>query len=158
MTRRPVSSSTSRARPARSVASVGSITPPGVLQSVVPPRRWLRTSSNPSSDSTSAPATVNSVRPIRSVSRAERPQPSPRSEAVPEGPPGHEQERLEDDPARHLGAPEAAVTELDRDFDDASPLPFGEVGHLHLEAVAVGPHLVEINSGEVAAAVRAEAG
>src|SRR3954452_8475897 len=138
MTRKPVSSSTSRASPARSVASVGSITPPGVLQSVAPLRRWLRTSSNPSSDSTSAPATVNSVRAMRSVSRVGTSEPSPPEEAVAGRPPRDQQERLDDDAARHLRAPEAAVAELDRHLDDASTLALGQVGHLHLEAVAVG--------------------
>ena len=60
VTTRPVSSSTSRVSPSRTDASVASITPPGVLQSSEPFRRWLQTSSSPSSASSTAPATVHS--------------------------------------------------------------------------------------------------
>ena len=38
------------------------------------------------------------------------------------------------------------------------PVALGEVGHLHLEAVAVGPHAVEVDAREVVAVVGAEAG
>src|ERR671910_2508467 len=60
VTRSPVSSSTSRVSPSSSEPSAASMTPPGVLQSSYPPRRWLRTKSRRPSDSTRAPATSHS--------------------------------------------------------------------------------------------------
>src|SRR6185369_9043312 len=96
--------------------SVSSITPPGVDQSVCPPRRTLRTSRRWSSTSSSAPATVHSlgaaggsgarvndlVASLAADDRARRPYERARAvQAVARAPACDEPERLDDDAHRH---------------------------------------------------------
>src|SRR5207245_1651048 len=61
-------------------------------------------------------------------------------------PPGDEHERLDDDPGRHLGPAERTVAKLDGDLGQDSAGPLDLVGHLDLEAVAVGPHGGEVDA------------
>ena len=61
-----------------------------------------------------------------------------RADPVAETPPGDEHQRFDHDAHRHLRPPERAVAEGDGDLDDGAAGVLGEVGHLHLEPVAVG--------------------
>src|SRR5438477_2915120 len=63
-----------------------------------------------------------------------------------EAPPGDEDERLDDDPGRHLRPAQRAVTELDGHLGQDPARPGDLVGHLDLEAVAVGPYGGEIDA------------
>src|SRR6476619_2011750 len=58
----------------------------------------------------------------------------------------HEDERLADDVAAHLRLAVGAVAERDRELDDPAAGAHDAVGHLDLEAVAVGLHGLEHHS------------
>src|SRR6266540_3041860 len=57
-----------------------------------------------------------------------------------DGPGGDAQQRLQHDPLAHLGDPADPLGEGDRHLDHPEALLPGAMGHLHLEAVAVGGH------------------
>src|SRR5579884_1174708 len=59
-------------------------------------------------------------------------------QAVAERPPGDQDQRLDDDPGRHLGVALGSFREPDRHLGDGGPEGGDAVRHFDLEAVAVG--------------------
>src|SRR6266508_3186996 len=78
--------------------------------------------------------------------RGEGPPLPPGPETAGQAPPGDEDERLDDDPGRHLRPAPCAVAELDGHLGQETSGPLDLVGHLDLEAVAVGPHSGEVDA------------
>src|SRR5881409_2894343 len=79
-------------------------------------------------------------------------------DAVADAPPRDEREGLDHDVARHLRLAPHPLGEGDRDLDDRATGPRYPMGHLDLEAVAVGPHGAQIDLLEHDGAVGPEAG
>src|SRR3954453_2932036 len=153
MTTRPVSSSTSRASPSRTV-SPRSITPPGGVHSRVRSLRRLLTSTRPPS---CAPPTRGINAPpttqfLIATSAAFGSSSSPSSEVI-DPQLDDDDQRLAHDPARHLRRAGGAVRERDRELAPLPADPHQAVRHLDLEAVALGGDRVELHALERVGAI-----
>ena len=90
------------------------------------------------------PGLPSACRPTRRAPRSRPPQ----------APPGHQRQRLDHDDRRHLGLAGLPVDEADRHLGDGRAVLLGPVGHLDLEAVALGPDPVEVEPAQDAGRVR----
>ena len=157
--RRARSPRTPRGPGRRRIDSPASITPPGGVQSTERSRRRLATSTRPSRSTPptrgiNAPPTTQFL--MLAVSQPLRPAPAAAAEV---GDP-----QLEDDPSASrtmrpeiFDSPSGAVAERDRELDHLAADANDPVGHLDLEAVALGGDRVELHPLQRVGAVGAVA-